>query len=62
MLRNDFMKTQKHLGLREQIAQAKTAPEIHALMARGHQLTEASDRTRRAWALTAVRRLKELGV
>jgi hypothetical protein len=55
------MKTQKHLGLREQIAQAKTEPEIHALMARGDQLTEASDRTRRAWAHTAVRRLKELG-
>jgi hypothetical protein len=55
------MKTQKHLGLRERIAQAKTEPEIHALMARGDQLTEASDRTRRAWAHTAVRRLKELG-
>lgn len=57
----DLIGKPKRLGLREQIAQAKTVGEVTILLEKSSSYYEASVKTRRSWARTAARRIKALG-
>ena len=50
------------LGLREQIATAKTAKTVETLLTEGYTYKQVSAKTKRAWTATAKRRVKELAV
>jgi hypothetical protein len=49
--------TNETIGLREQIVAAKSTVEVQALLTQGRYFYQASDKTRRAWAATAKRKL-----
>ena len=50
------------LGLREQIAGAKTVKTVETLLAQGYTYKQVSAKTKRAWTATAKRKVKELAV
>lgn len=50
----------KTLGLREQIAIAKTTKTVETLLNQGYTYKQVSPKTKRAWTATAKRRVKEL--
>jgi hypothetical protein len=56
----DILRRDKPIGLRERIAQANTESELTMLMAEGKEYARASEKTRKSWKRTAIRRQVQL--